>query len=66
MTDTYSGYKKGELKHAGLSRSRLEELAVLHPDLAEEIKQILESKSYRKGGNVDKSLYRAQGNLRKV
>ena len=41
MTETYSGYKKGELKHAGLSKSRLEELAVLHPDLAEEIKQIL-------------------------
>ena len=56
MTDTYSGYKKGELKHAGLSTSRLKELAVLHPDLAEEIKKILEARSYRKGGSVDKPL----------
>ncbi len=56
MTETYSGYKKGELKHAGLSKSRLEELAVLHPDLAEEIKQILKSKTYKKGGQVGKPL----------
>ncbi len=41
MTKTYSGYKKGELKHAGLSKSRLEELSTLHPELAEEIKEIL-------------------------
>ena len=56
MTDTYSGYKKGELKHAGLSQSRLKELAQLHPDLAEEIKQILKKMSYSKGGSVEKPL----------
>ena len=56
MTETYSGYKKGELKDAGLSKSRLKELATLHPDLAEEIKQILKSKTYEKGGQVGKPL----------
>ena len=56
MTKTYSGYKKGELKHAGLSKSRLEELATLHPDLAEEIKAILEAMKYYKGGLVDKPI----------
>ena len=56
MTKTYSGYKKGELKHAGLSKSRLKELAILHPDLLEEIKAILEATTYDKGGLVDKPL----------
>jgi hypothetical protein len=56
MAHLYSGYKKGELKHAGLSKSRLEELAKLHPELAEEIKIILEAKDYYKGGSVDKPM----------
>ena len=56
MAKTYSGYKKGELKHAGLSKSRLEELATLHPDLAEEIKEILKKIKYSSGGRVSKPL----------
>jgi len=56
MTKTYSGYKKGELKHAGLSKSRLEELSTLHPELAEEIKEILKKIEYSSGGRVDKPL----------
>ena len=56
MAKTYSGYKKGELRHAGLSKSRLEELATLHPELAEEIEKILKKMEYSSGGRVDKPL----------
>ena len=55
MTETYSGYKKGELKHAGLSKSRLEELAVLHPELAAEVEKIIAAMK-SKGGQVGKPL----------
>jgi DNA-binding TFAR19-related protein (PDSD5 family) len=55
MTETYSGYKKGELKHARLSKSRLEELAVLHPELSEEIEKIIATMK-SKGGQVGKPL----------
>ena len=55
MTETYSGYKKGELRHARLSKSRLEELAVLHPEVAEEIEKIIATMK-AKGGQVDKPL----------
>ena len=56
MAKTYSGYKKGEVKHAGLSKSRLEELSTLHPELAEEIKEILKKMEYSSGGSVGKPL----------
>ncbi len=57
MTETYSGYKKGELKHAipPLSKSRLEELAVLHPELAAEVEKIIAAMK-SKGGQVGKPL----------
>ena len=55
MTETYSGYKKGELKHAGISKSRLEELSALHPELASEIEKIIAAMK-SKGGQVGKPL----------
>jgi len=46
------GYKVGELKHAGLSNSRLQEIAIEFPDLAEEVARILAERGedYASGG----------------
>jgi len=48
------GYKAGELKHAGLSNSRLQELAIEFPDLAEEVERILAERGddYAYGGRI--------------
>jgi len=48
------GYKAGELKHAGLSNSRLQEIAIEFPDLAEEVKRILAERGddYAYGGRI--------------
>jgi len=48
------GYKAGELKHAGLSNSRLQEIAIEFPDLAEEVRRILAERGddYAYGGRI--------------
>jgi len=69
MTDVYNGYKKGELKHTEPPPNNFEELDRLPSDLAGKIKQILEPnkkiKGSYEGDHVNKSLYKAQGNLKK-